>query len=235
MFRTIALIAILYSTGISAQEIKDTLYTNQPSKTIAIEYKDNTPFHGTLETTTDKYKIVTNYDEGTKLDSYYYTLDTNQLVGIAMYLVNDYIYKRTMTKDSIYQTEYKVKEGKLEDDYIAYENGEVKYKAHFDKGLLQEGTIAIKDVGIIPNYKAERNKKDTYVVLSLNKKTLKLVILDSQTNAEVYKMETKIKKNKQFLNTIHTKVITPDNLYPEYDLNLLDNFYNKESFLQRNK
>ncbi|MEC4114722.1 hypothetical protein [Myroides pelagicus] len=230
MFKKSTILFILLTTGVSAQEITQ---TSTLKSQVNIAFKDNTPYQGVLQTMQGSYKVKTNYDEnGYKLDVHYYTEESNQLVASIMYLINNYVSKKIYYSDITPYASYKVKDGVLEDQYTLYENEEVKYEATFDKGVLIEGTVALKDIGILPNYIGQRNNRETYTVLSLDKKTLKIVIKDSQTDEIVYQEKTKIKKNKEFINAINTKLITPSNLYPDHPINHWDNRQDEKPLLK---
>lgn len=200
-------------------EVLDTtVFYDESGEEIAhLQYRDGYPYEGTFIAYGYESNVYTTYEESRIT----YEKGVNTYTGNTVYekqLLPDGSMQRSVYDENetlVYQ--FGIKDYTLHGSCIYYENGKAKYKSRFEDGHLVEGTVALKTWTDSYNYYSY--DESTYFVCTVQKSSMTIQRLSTETNKVTFELTSKLKKGEMKDNPILQNAIDSSNLYPYYEGN----------------
>ncbi|MGG5507227.1 MULTISPECIES: hypothetical protein [unclassified Myroides] len=200
-------------------EVLDTtvFYDESGEEMARLQYRDGYPYEGTFIAYGYDNNVYTTYEESRIA----YEKAISTYTGNVIYekqLLSDGSTQRSVYDENetlVYQ--FGIQNNALHGSCIYYENGKAKYTSKFEEGRLVEGTVALKTWSDPYSYYAY--DESTYFICTLQKNSMTIQRLSTETNKVTFELTSKLKKGEMKDNPIFQSTIDSSSLYPYHEGN----------------
>lgn len=180
-----------------------------------LEYKEGFAYTGTSVAFGYDNTVYTTYEEGVVTHEKTISLSTEMIVAEDKLLADGTMQKSIYDENGALVYQYGIKEYYLHGTCIYFEKGKPKYEGKFDEGRLVEGSVALKTWG--DSYSYYDYNSESYFVCTIQKNTMTIQRISTETNKVIFELTSKVKKGKMEDNPILQSKIDSQNLYPYYE------------------
>ncbi|WP_158962796.1 toxin-antitoxin system YwqK family antitoxin [Myroides fluvii] len=189
-----------------------TFYDEEGEVIATLEYKNGNALNGTTISYGYDSNAYTTYKDGVITYEKTVSTYTGLLLSEESILTDGSMQKNIYDENEALVYQYGMKDYVLHGTYTYYENGKVKYKSTFNEGRLVEGAVALRAWGDPYSYYDQDDS--SYFVCTIQKNSMTIQRLATDTNKVIFELTSKLKKGKMEDNPIFQNKIDSSNLYP---------------------